>query len=111
MLDIDMEFRKGILFVRLRGVLNGDTALELDENLTSIITDNGIKYLLINLNELTNIDKYGLKVIFKNYQNININNGKFILCGGDKLSNYTGNIIDNLYQVSDEMKAFEVISI
>ena len=77
MLDIDMEFRKGILFVRLRGVLNGDTALELDENLTSIITDNGIKYLLINLNELTYIDKYGLKVIFKNYQNININNGKF----------------------------------
>lgn len=111
MLDIGMEFRKGILFVRLKGILNGDTALDLDENLTSIITNNGIKYLLINLNELTYIDKYGLKVIFKNYKLINMNNGKFIICGGDKLSHYTGNIIDNLYQVSDEIKAFEVINI
>ena len=111
MLGIDMEFRKGILFVRLKGILNGDTAMELDDNLTSIISDNGIKYLLVNLNGLKYIDKYGLDIIFKNYQIINSNNGKFIICGTDKLFSYNGNVIDNLYQVNDEMKAFEVINI
>jgi anti-anti-sigma regulatory factor len=47
-----MEFRKGILFVRLRGILNGDTCYQLEDHLTSLVRDNGIKYLLINLNEL-----------------------------------------------------------
>ena len=111
MLNIDMEFRKGILFVRLNGILNGDTSLKLDEELTSTINNNGIKYLLINLKELTSIDKYGIDIIIKNYINIMNNQGKFIICGINKLFEYNGNILKNLYQVNNEMKAFEVINI
>ena len=43
MLGIDMEFKKGILFVRLSGILNGDTASLLDKEMTSLIETNGIK--------------------------------------------------------------------
>ena len=37
MLYIDMRFKKGILFVRLKGILNGDTCTTLDNDLTSLI--------------------------------------------------------------------------
>ena len=37
MLDINMEFRKGILFVRLGGILSDDTYIDLDDHLEEII--------------------------------------------------------------------------
>ena len=48
MLDINMEFKQGILLVRLKGLLNGDTVGILKKDLEMIIKDNGIKYVLIN---------------------------------------------------------------
>ena len=111
MLDIGMEFRKGILFVRLKGVLNGDTSIQLDNELTSTIDNNGIRYLSINLSELESIDKYGMKVLMKNYLNIRKQDGKVMICGLDKLLNYNGMLLNNLYKIPDEMKAFEVINI
>ncbi len=111
MLDIGMEFRKGILFVRLKGVLNGDTSMQLDEELTSTIDNNGIKYLSINLSELKSIDKYGMKVLMKNYLNIRKQDGKVMICGLDKLLDYNGMLLNNLYKIPEESKAFEVITI
>lgn len=111
MLDLDMEFKQGILFVRLKGILNGDNCTTLDEQLTSLIKDNGIKYVLINLNKLRYIDKYGINVLLKNYIYISSNNGKFIIVGINKLFDYNVNIIDNLYQVEDEITAFKLVNI
>ena len=106
-----MEFQKGILFVRLRGSLNGDTCAKLENNLTELINTNGIKYVLINLYELDYIDKYGINIIIKNYINITKNKGKFIICGINKLFEYNSKITDNLYQVQDEAKAFNVVNV
>ena len=50
MLDIDMRFKQGILFIRLNGILNGDTCMKLEESISTLIEDNGIKYVLFNLN-------------------------------------------------------------
>ncbi len=111
MLDIDMEFKKGILFVRLKGVLNGDTCTILEDHLTSLITNNGIKYVLLNLNNLTYVDKYGINIILKNYINISCNNGKLIIVGINKLFDYNVNVIDNLYQINDETTAFNLVNI
>ena len=33
MLDIDMRFKQGILFIRLNGILNGDTCMKLEESI------------------------------------------------------------------------------
>ena len=52
MLDIDMRFKQGILFIRLSGILNGDTCMKLEESISTLIEDNGIKYVLFNLNNL-----------------------------------------------------------
>ena len=70
MLDIDMRFKQGILFIRLNGILNGDTCMKLEESISTLIEDNGIKYVLFNLNNLDYIDKYGINLILKNYINI-----------------------------------------
>ena len=56
MLDIDMEFKQGILMVRLKGILNGDTVGLLKSDLEMVIKDNGIKYVLLNLKKLDYID-------------------------------------------------------
>lgn len=111
MLKIDMQFKQGILFVRLKGILNGDTSIVLDKDLNDIIINNGIKYVLINLNKLEYADKYGLKVIIKNYKNIAKNKGKMIICGINKLFDYDNNIIGNLYQIKEEEKVYEVVKI
>ena len=85
MLNIDMEFKKGVLFVRLNGILNEETSLILDEDLTSIIKNNLIKNVSINLKHVSYIDKEGIDVIRKNYHIIKELNGKLMICGLKKL--------------------------
>ena len=111
MLSIDMEFKQGILFVRLKGILNGDTCIKLDKELYDLIFNNGIRYLLLNLNDISYIDKFGLKSIFKNYKLIALNNGKMIICGINKLFDYEENIIGKLYQVKEENEVYGVVNI
>ena len=111
MLDIDMEFKQGILVVRLLGILNGDTSYRLKEDLELVIKDNGIKYVLLNLKKLSFIDKYGLEVIKKSYEEIVKNNGKLIICGINKLFDYNNSITENLYQINEEVAAYEIINI
>ena len=111
MLDIDIEFNQGILLVRLRGILNGDTVGLLRKDLEMVIRDNGIRYVLINLKKLSFIDNYGLEAIKQSYRQIINNNGKLIICGIDKLFNQNKEIFDNLYQVNDEIMAYEIINI
>lgn len=49
MLDINYEIRKGILFIRLGGVLNKNTVSKLQNEVTDMIKDNGIRNVVFNL--------------------------------------------------------------
>ena len=111
MLDIDMEFKQGILIVRLKGIFNGDTCNLLRKDLELVIKDNGVKYVLLNLKQLNYIDNYGLDVIKNSYDQIIKNEGKLILCGIDKIFNYNVNLTDNLYQISEEVTAYDIVNI
>lgn len=111
MLDIDMEFKQGILIVRLKGVLNGDTSNLLKSDMEMVIKNNGIKYVLLNLKNLSFIDEYGFEIIKKSYEYIVGNEGKLILCGIDKIFDYNSNIGKGLYQVNEEVTAYEIVNI
>lgn len=111
MLEIDMEFKKGILIVRIKGRLDINTYHQLDKELNDIVVNNGIKYLLLNITNLDYLDEYGLKVIRNNYINIMKNKGKLLLCGTDKILDYNININDTLYQIKKEEGAFQLIQI
>ncbi len=111
MLDIEMEFRQGILFARLKGLINGDTASIIESNITDTIINNGIKYLLINLEKVTYIDQYGIDVFKKNYDLIKASHGKFMVCGITTFINYSKDPLEYLYQLDFEERALEVINV
>lgn len=111
MLGIDIEFKKGILIVRLKGKLNRNTFLNVNEDLSNLIKNNGIRYLLLNVSDLDCIDEYGFNVIKNNYLNVLKNNGKMLLCGMDKVLNYMINYNDTFYQIKDEEGAYQLIKI
>ena len=111
MLDIDMEFKHGIPIVRLKGILNGDTVALFKQDLNTVIENNGIKYVLINLKKLSYIDNYGFEAIKSSYKKIVENKGKLIICGMNKLFDNNQVITDNLYQVNEEVTAYEMINI
>ena len=111
MLDIDMEFKKGILIVRLKGKLDNETSFVLDNDLRCLILNNGIKYLLINVTNLDYIDERGFGVIKNNYFNILKNNGKMLICGFDKVLDYNINLNNTFYQIKSEEGAYQLIQI
>ncbi len=111
MLDIFMKFKKGILFVQLRGMLDHTTVSLLKKDVDSVIKNNGIKYVLFNFNNLNYIDEAGFDAINNIYKQIIINNGKLILCGLSKLFEDKQMITENLYQVCEEVSAYEVVNI
>ncbi len=111
MLDIDMEFKQGILIVRLKGILNGDTYNLLKKDLDMVIKNNGIRYVLLNLKKLSFIDRYGLEAIKSSYKEVVNNRGKLIICGIDKLFSENHFLTEHLYQVNEEITAYEIVNI
>ena len=111
MLDIDMQFKKGILIVRLKGILNPETIPYFKKDLEKVIEANGIKYVLLNIKHLSFIDSIGLNAIKRCYSLVVNHGGKLILCGINKLFDYNYEISENLYQVAEESTAYEIVNI
>lgn len=87
MLDVNIEFSKGILFVRLSGTISNNNATNIKYNIKSILEKSGIRYLVFNLSELNLLDDISL---FEDCNNIiNKNKGKMIICGKDNLNYLT----------------------
>ena len=61
MLESDLEIRKGILFVRLTGILSKSTVGNL-EKVTSLISNNGLNNVVINIEKLDYIDNIGINI-------------------------------------------------
>ena len=79
MIDINFEFVKGILFVRLEGELTNINYNNIEENVISIIRNGGIKYLVLNVTNLSIIKNVSL---FDNCNKaIKENNGMMYICG------------------------------
>ena len=57
-----MEFRRGILFIRLKGDLN--------KNTIKGVIDEDFKYVVLNLDNMYSIDSYSIKYINKIRKNI-----------------------------------------
>lgn len=99
MIDVNIEFIKGVLVVRLEGILNNTNVKSVRDSLINIIKNGGIKYLMFNLTDSSLEEKIDMfdecnKLIKKN-------KGKMYICGFDK---ETENIItSNYYTVDNEL--------
>ena len=113
MLNVGTEFRKGILFVRLKGDLNKDTIYKLNKKVTNIVKDSGIRNVVFNLEKLKSIDIKGINSIFYNYELCKKNNGRSLLCGNNdnirkKLK--SSRLINYVYEISDELTAIRILN-
>ena len=114
MLKINMEFRKGILFIRLRGELTKKTVNKLNEDVTMLIIKNGIRNIVFNIEDLDLIDIKGINALLYNYEITNNNQGKSMLCGvNNTLVKHRINhsrLLNYMYEASDELTALAIIN-
>ena len=103
MLDIDIDSKMGILFVRLFGRLTKETRGKLNEEVVKLIHNVGIQNIVLNIQNLNYIDKIGLKTLEKCYK---ICNKSFICINPNQLD-----LIGNLKYVTDELTAVNLIGV
>ena len=92
MIDVNIEFIKGVLVVTLDGKLNNLSVSSVRDNLLSIIKNGGIKYLMFNITGCIleeNIDMFD-----KCNKLIKKNKGKMYVCG---LRNKSLRLINDIY--------------
>ncbi len=98
MLKTILEFRKGILFVRLIGELSKYTTKQLQLEVTDIMIQNGIQNVVFNLEQLQNIDMKGMNILLYHYEICKKQNGKCYIC----------NIIDE--QIYQKLKKHRILN-
>ena len=100
-----MEFRKGILFVRLYGKLD-DTTLDIFENdVKEVIIQSGIRYVVLNTYNLESISNEGIKQIKRLRRILKKTDGEFFLFGGEIKE------LKSLVNLENELKVFERVVI
>ncbi len=80
MLKVDMEYDKGILYVRLEGILERKTCYKLNNYIVPAVLKHKIKYLVFNLFMLKDIDESGIDALLNVKCAIKTNKGKICLC-------------------------------
>lgn len=113
MLNVETEFRKGILFVRLRGHLNKTTINKINKKVTSIIKNNGIRNVVFNFSNLKSIDIKGINTIFYNYELCKNNKGRSMFCGNnDKIRKKlkSSRLVNYVYETKDELSAMKILN-
>ena len=102
MVDLNIEFTRGVLFVRLAGILNEVSSMDVEEKVFEIIKDGGIRFVVFNVKNLEM--SYSVKLFDKCQKLLEENDGRMLICG-DEMSAY------DLEYVSDELSALKLLSI
>ena len=97
MLKTNMEFSKGILFIRLKGDLNKNTIWG--------IIDRDFKYIVLNIDNMYSIDAYSINYLNKLYKKVEDTRGKMIIC--DKF-NISRQLLKDIPKIDKEYDAFKL---
>lgn len=80
MLYMDLEYCKGVLFVRLDGNLTKKNTYRINNYLIPVIKKHRIKYLVYNLFSLMDLDSAGMDALLRTKYAIKNNQGSIYLC-------------------------------
>ena len=105
MLKVLMEFRKGILFVRLYGSLKGETLETFKLEVKEVIINSGIRFVVLNVDSLESISEDGVKEIKSLKKTLKKLDGEFFLYGGEIKE------LKSLVNLENELKVFERVVI
>lgn len=114
MLNVGTEFRRGILFVRLRGHLNKDNINKLNKKVTNVVKQNGIRHIVFNFSNLKSIDIKGINTIFYNYELCKHNDGRSLMCGNNdniRKKIKKSRLINYVYEIPDELSAIKILNL
>lgn len=100
-----MEFRKGILFVRLSGCFTDNDIKKFNNEVKEVIIGAGIKYVVLNISDLKEISKYAIKEIKRLKKILIKTKGKFYLFGGNIKE------LKGLVLLENELNVFEKVVI
>lgn len=105
---MNLEYNKGVLFVRLSGYINHNMSYKINNILVPKILDKGIKYLVFNLYEVDDIDSFGLDALLNVKCAIKTNKGKICLC---EIPNYIEKKIKllKIIKVKNEVNALDKV--
>ena len=113
MLKIDVEYKKGVLFLRLIGKLNKETKEEFTKIL-EMANNIGFKYIMFNFEKLYSIDEEGIRIISDISRNLINSNRKILACGYNNLIRFKlekSKIKDYALETNNELGAFKLINI
>ena len=104
MLRINVEFRKGVLFVRLDGTIENDNYLKSINNLIESI---GIKYIVLNIENIKFVDVNSINHIINYNKEILKKNKHLLIC--DNNINRSKIFKNSIPNISCEIDAFSLI--
>ena len=112
MLDINIEPRYGILFVRLSGTLNKQNSKSLT-SVDNLLKQVGIRNVVFNIQNLNNIDTEGSKALSKSCKIGKSNHGSILLCVKDnkEVTEKISFLLDKIGIVEDELSALKKINL
>ncbi len=116
MLEINMEFARGMLFIRLSGILSKRTIRNLKDVLDKMIDEQGIKYFVLNLESLDYIDEEGIHLIMNKYFDVTLHDGKLVICGYNhhiqkKVKKDLDQAFQSIESSTNELSALHLINI
>ena len=109
MLKIEQEVSRGIMFLRLNGMLNNNSFKRLGNEINHLLYKLGFQYFVIDFNEINIEDNMYLNIQNKLVE-IFLNCGQVVLCGiKDVDKNKIGYTKDKLFYVNKESEAFRYL--
>lgn len=83
-LSVKFFMRKNTMYIRFNGEMDQESVGNLKEKLSQIIKEKNVKFLVINMRELTFLDSTGIGIIIGRYNQLKLKGGKVILCSINK---------------------------
>jgi anti-anti-sigma factor len=84
MFKLELEYKNGILFARLKGILNRKNSYKINNYLVPVILKHKIKYLVYNFYNLEDIDEDGIDALLNSEEAIKTNKGVMYICEVNK---------------------------
>ena len=110
MLTVCKEYRHGILFIRLYGQLIDKTILKYHNNIIKEVIDIGLRYIVLNINGLNDIDQEGINKLIDTSKLCQDNDGCMLICGINHHININdSHLFDYIMEIPNEKAADKVI--
>ena len=113
MLETNIEYKRGVLFIRISGSLDKENSNKLKKEVIPLILENGFKYVVLNLNGVNILNEDGIKALDDINNAVLKFNGKTTLIDNKKTEEkIKGTLIYNvLYKVKNERMALGVFEL